>query len=53
MGDLRAVRYRIDADRVLTIAPQGGDFHSAIEIIPSETETRAWSAKSTARFLNP
>jgi murein DD-endopeptidase MepM/ murein hydrolase activator NlpD len=24
---------------VLTIAPQGGDFHSAIEIIPSETET--------------
>ena len=39
LGELRSVRYRIDTDRVLTIAPQGGDFHSAIEIIPSETET--------------
>src|ERR1700685_985185 len=38
LGELRSVRYRIDTDRVLTIAPQGGDFHSAIEIIPSETE---------------
>ncbi|MGB0036447.1 MAG: M23 family metallopeptidase [Candidatus Acidiferrales bacterium] len=37
MGDLRAVRYRIDTDRVLMIAPRGGDFHSEIQTIPSET----------------
>ncbi len=38
LGELRAVRYRIDADRVLMISPQAGDFHSAIETIPSETQ---------------
>src|SRR5580704_4432506 len=37
LGELRSVRYRIDTDRVLTIAPQGGDFHSTIEVIASET----------------
>jgi murein DD-endopeptidase MepM/ murein hydrolase activator NlpD len=36
-GDLREVRYRIDTDRVLTIAPKGNDFHSEIQTIPSET----------------
>jgi murein DD-endopeptidase MepM/ murein hydrolase activator NlpD len=39
LGDLRAVRYSIDTDRVLFIAPQGNDFHSEIRTIPSETET--------------
>ena len=39
LGDLREVRYSIDADRVLSIAPQGDDFHSEIETIPSHTET--------------
>jgi murein DD-endopeptidase MepM/ murein hydrolase activator NlpD len=38
LGDLREVRYSIDADRVLHIAPQGDDFHSEIETIPSHTE---------------
>jgi murein DD-endopeptidase MepM/ murein hydrolase activator NlpD len=38
VGDLRLVRYRIDADRVLTIAPQGGEFHSEIQTIPSQTQ---------------
>jgi murein DD-endopeptidase MepM/ murein hydrolase activator NlpD len=38
LGELRAVRYRIDTDRVLMISPQAGDFHSAIETIPSETQ---------------
>jgi murein DD-endopeptidase MepM/ murein hydrolase activator NlpD len=37
LGDLRAVRYRIDTDRILWIAPQGGEFHSEIQTIPSET----------------
>jgi murein DD-endopeptidase MepM/ murein hydrolase activator NlpD len=39
MGELRAVRYRIDPDRMLWIAPQGNEFHSEIQTIPSETQT--------------
>jgi murein DD-endopeptidase MepM/ murein hydrolase activator NlpD len=39
MGDFREVRYRIDTDRVLSISPQGNDFHSEIQTIPSETNT--------------
>jgi len=40
LGELRAVRYQIDADRVLLIAPKGNDFHSEIQTIPSETEMK-------------
>jgi hypothetical protein len=40
MGELRAVKYRIDTDRVLMISPQGNDFHSEIQTIPSETEMK-------------
>src|SRR5271170_2505322 len=40
MGELRAVKYRIDADRVLLISPKGNDFHSEIETIPSEKEMK-------------
>jgi murein DD-endopeptidase MepM/ murein hydrolase activator NlpD len=39
LGELREVRYRIDVDRVLSIAPRGDDFHSEIETLPSETQT--------------
>ena len=39
LGELRSVRYRIDGDRVLSIAPQGNKVHSEIQTIPSETET--------------
>jgi murein DD-endopeptidase MepM/ murein hydrolase activator NlpD len=47
LGELREVRYDIDADHVLSIAPvrsndrgnPGGDFHSEIETIPSQTDT--------------
>ncbi len=39
LGELRSVRYRIDGDRVLHIAPQGSEVHSEIQTIPSETET--------------
>jgi murein DD-endopeptidase MepM/ murein hydrolase activator NlpD len=39
LGEFRAVRYRIDTDRMLWIAPRGDDFHSEIQTIPSETET--------------
>lgn len=38
LGELREVRYRIDTDRVLTIAPRGDNFHSEIQTIPSETQ---------------
>src|SRR5271156_3274676 len=40
MGELRAVKYRIDADRVLLISPKGNEFHSEIETIPSQTEMK-------------
>lgn len=38
MGTLRAIRYRIDTDRVLLISSTGSDFHSEIKTIPSRTE---------------
>jgi len=38
-GDLREVRYTIDPEHVLSIAPQGDDFHSEIEAIPSRSDT--------------
>jgi murein DD-endopeptidase MepM/ murein hydrolase activator NlpD len=39
LGELRSIRYRIDGDRVLFIAPQGHEVHSEIQTIPSEAET--------------
>lgn len=39
IGTLRAIRYRIDTDRVLLISSSGNDFHSEIKRIPSRTET--------------
>jgi murein DD-endopeptidase MepM/ murein hydrolase activator NlpD len=38
LGDLREVRYRIDADRILYIRPQGNDFYAEVQTIPSETQ---------------
>jgi murein DD-endopeptidase MepM/ murein hydrolase activator NlpD len=38
LGELREVRYRIDADRVLYIRPQGNDFHAEVQTLPSETQ---------------
>ncbi|MFY9531735.1 MAG: peptidoglycan DD-metalloendopeptidase family protein [Candidatus Acidiferrales bacterium] len=39
LGELRAIRYRIDTDRMLWITPEGGDFHAEIQTVPSTTET--------------
>jgi murein DD-endopeptidase MepM/ murein hydrolase activator NlpD len=42
LGELREIRYDIDADHILSIAPRGpgsDDFHSEIETIPSQTDT--------------
>jgi murein DD-endopeptidase MepM/ murein hydrolase activator NlpD len=44
-GDLRAVKYRIDDDRELSITPQGGDFHAEIQARASETETAGVSGQ--------
>jgi len=51
-GQLREVRYRIDVDRELLIAPlpaEGGKsadkFHSEIQVIPSRTETAGVSGE--------
>jgi murein DD-endopeptidase MepM/ murein hydrolase activator NlpD len=38
-GDLREVRYTIDPEHVLSIAPQGDSFRSEIEAVPSHSET--------------
>jgi murein DD-endopeptidase MepM/ murein hydrolase activator NlpD len=38
LGELRVVRYRIDADRVLIVSPRGEDFCAEIQTIPSETQ---------------
>jgi murein DD-endopeptidase MepM/ murein hydrolase activator NlpD len=40
LGEFRAIKYRIDADRVLLISPKGNDFYSEIQTIPSETEMK-------------
>jgi murein DD-endopeptidase MepM/ murein hydrolase activator NlpD len=45
LGELREVRYNIDTDRVLSIAPSGDAFHSTIEMIPYDTEEAGVSGK--------
>ena len=39
LGELRAVRYRIDPERLLWVEPRGKEFHAEIQTIPSSTET--------------
>ncbi len=38
VGELRAVRYQIDADRMLWVLPRGHSFQAEIKAIPSHTE---------------
>lgn len=45
LGELRAIRYRIDTDRVLLISPKDGDFQSEIKAIPSQTEVAGVTGK--------
>ncbi len=40
VGELRAVRYQIDADRMLWILPRGNSFHAEIKTIPSHRDGR-------------
>jgi murein DD-endopeptidase MepM/ murein hydrolase activator NlpD len=39
LGELRVVRYRIDADHILWIAARDGEYRAEIRTIPSITET--------------
>lgn len=39
LGELRALRYQIDTDRLLWVEPRGTEFHAEIQTIPSTTET--------------
>ncbi|MGA8407578.1 MAG: peptidoglycan DD-metalloendopeptidase family protein [Candidatus Acidiferrales bacterium] len=52
LGDLQEVRYRIDADRVLNIAPQGRDFRSEIQTIPSQTKTVSVTGEIRGSLFN-
>jgi murein DD-endopeptidase MepM/ murein hydrolase activator NlpD len=52
MGELREVRYRIDADRYLHIAPKGSDFHADIQTIPSETITKGVAGEVHGSLFN-
>ncbi len=40
LGELRSINYRIDTDRVLSVSPEGRDFHARIETIPSTIEKK-------------
>ena len=39
LGELRAIRYQIDADRLLWVEPRGRELHVEIQTVPSTTET--------------
>jgi len=45
LGDLREVRYTIDPGHVLSITPEGDDFHSEIQAIPWHSVTVGLSGK--------
>jgi murein DD-endopeptidase MepM/ murein hydrolase activator NlpD len=45
LGELRAIRYRIDTERILVISPKDGDFKSEIKTIPSETQVAGVTGK--------
>ena len=45
LGDLRAVRYEIDADHNLLVTPRGDAFHAEIQTVPSQTESSGVSGE--------
>jgi len=52
MGDLRAVRYRIDPENELFIAPDHGDFRAQIKPIPITTENAGISGRVDDSLFN-
>jgi len=51
-GELRAVRYQIDADRMLWVLPRGRGFHAEIKNIPSTTEVAGVTGKIRDSLFN-
>jgi murein DD-endopeptidase MepM/ murein hydrolase activator NlpD len=51
-GEVRAVRYQIDADRMLWILPRGRGFHAEIRNIPSTTEVTSVTGKVRDSLFN-
>ncbi len=52
VGELRAVRYQIDADRLLWIEPRGGGFRAEIKTIPSHSEVAGVSGQIRDSLFN-
>ena len=51
-GELRTVRYQIDADRLLWIEPRNGGFRAEIKTIPSHTEVSGVSGQVSDSLFN-
>lgn len=52
LGELRAVRYRIDPERELWIAPRGEKFHAEIKTIPTTTEASGVAGRVQDSLFN-
>jgi len=52
VGDLRAVRYQIDADRMLWILPRGRNFQAEIKTIPSHIEVAGITGRVRDSLFN-
>jgi len=52
MGDLRAVRYRLDPERELWIAPENHEFHAEIKTIPTTTENAGITGRVADSLFN-
>ncbi len=51
-GELRVVRYQIDADRMLWVLPRGRGFHAEIRNIPATTEVAGVTGKIRDSLFN-
>jgi len=52
LGELRAVRYRIDPERELWIAPRGENFQAEIKTIPTTTEASGVAGRVQDSLFN-
>jgi murein DD-endopeptidase MepM/ murein hydrolase activator NlpD len=52
MGDLRAVRYRVDPERELWIVPENREFHAEIRTIPTTMEYAGVSGRVADSLFN-
>jgi murein DD-endopeptidase MepM/ murein hydrolase activator NlpD len=52
MGDLRAVRYRVDPERELWIVPENQEFHAEMKTIPTTAENAGVSGRVAESLFN-